>query len=863
MRDRWITNSQHMRVAAIVLALLFSLSAAAFGRGQAEPPEIQARSGVAQQSPYFSPSADSDGVYQIAIEPNEVEDEVVEYFLVAVINETNEIVWMTEGRNEQQRGGFGRLLQNIGILQPESSISFDQLPRSVTWDGTYSVPEGFEIPEEYEEQAPGVFAGVADAATTAAGTTVSDGPYQYVVSILYSNDALSISSPDEESTIYVDDTPPEGELSLTSPETGATGVFAPGAETEGAKQTIDVEISVTAVDGYATEETWTLEIRNADGESVTTVSWEQGEEPDDSYSWDGTNGEGAVVPNGAYQLTLSAVDQALNETAGPSTVEVTVDSTERSFDLSAAATNWIIPAKAAISPNGDGIQDELSLSFAGDEAMLQALSTNLNTDQPGGAVVLSLTNADGEEVTSWTDLPQVWTEQAAPFSFDGTDADGERLDDGVYIATVTAHYQNGMTTTDSIPLVIDSVAPSIDDVTIDPDLFSPDGDGFVDTVTITHEDIDPVDPTEYTADGTYDPTDNVPADYWFGVVMTNDSLYAGLSFIPGVDPTATPPSEATFNAEKVAQLANQHISTYFAGSGIRVSADQLVWLGSEPPETFPWAGEDPLDFTETIDDGTYEYYLIAVDTAGNVVGVDSRGRLTGAGGRAIVQVDTGDTAFELAASAEIGPRRLYAAEDDAQGYYVSPNGDGISETITFSPELTQVDGIATYTYQVLDADGEAVFSESGSGTPDVLVWDGSADDGDASDGLYTARLSLVYEKGDHVAAETGMFMLDRTEPTASVTGSLSSFSPNGDGIDDSTLITPSLSVDADQLHSYTFRILDQRDNLVRGVVQEDPSPFTWNGRTTSGAVASNGTYTAVVEAEHLNGTVVPRATFAI
>ncbi len=844
MRHPWTSKSRAGKIVVMAAVFLVAFGGTAFARGQAEPPELQAGSAVPEQDPYFSREADADGVYMIAIAPNQAVDEVVDSFLVAVINENDEIVWEQSGVNEDRRGGFGRLLQNIGLLSPRSSISFEQVPRSADWDGSYGISEGFSIPAEYEEEAPDVFAGLAEGTN---GEPVPDGVYQYVVSILYSNGALSITTPDEESTIYVDNTEPSGDIAIVSPATGAAGVFAPGSEIAGAKGSIDFTISTTAAEGYATDEEWALEIANGGGTVVHSAGWGYDEEPDTDYTWDGTDTGGDIVAGGTYTVTLRAEDRAGNQ-ARFQTNPIIVDTAERAFELSAVASNAIIPGKAAISPNGDGIQDTVVVSFSDSQEMLEALATRLYADEPGGPVVLTLTDADGTEVTSWTDLPASWTDEAANFTFDGTNADSAQIAEGVYTARVEATYQNGMVISDSIQLVIDTTPPLATDVSITPDLFSPNGDGHKDSATVDH-DLAAVNPTEYTDDGTYVATDNVPADYWFGGILVDQDVQAIVAFIPGVDPS-TPVT--AFNPRLVASLAN----SYFPQANL--SPNQIVYGGPQPP-TSPviWHGRDLSG--NVVPDATYTYYLVAVDTAGNVIGVNSRGLLVGAaGGPAAVTVDNRETEFQLAASAEIGPRRLYAASGSQSGLYVSPNGDGVSETITFTPTLALEEGINTYTYEVIGSDGTAVFTQRGNGTPGELVWDGSANAvgvpaGDAPDGLYTAQLSLVYAKGDEPSASTSMFMLDRAEPTADVAAGLDSFSPNGDGVDDSVVITPSVSVDADQLASYSFRILSPSGNVTRGVVQDAPSPFTWNGRNTAGAVPANGTYRAVVEIEHLNG----------
>lgn len=68
----------------------------------------------------------------------------------------------------------------------------------------------------------------------------------------------------------------------------------------------------------------------------------------------------------------------------------------------------------------------------------------------------------------------------------GTDADGRKYADGVYIATVSASSSLGKATPRTLRMTIDTVAPGLTSADVRPGAFSPNGDGWSDTVKVRH-----------------------------------------------------------------------------------------------------------------------------------------------------------------------------------------------------------------------------------------------------------------------------------------------------------------------------------------------------------------------------------------
>jgi hypothetical protein len=130
------------------------------------------------------------------------------------------------------------------------------------------------------------------------------------------------------------------------------------------------------------------------------------------------------LPDGRYQIVITATDARRTVTA---TVPVLLDRTVRGF----AAT------PAAVSPNGDGVQDEIGFSFE----LTRAANVRLEIAQ-SGRTITSLFAADlqpGPQNVSWN-------------------ASGTK--DGVYAAMLTTSSDIGIITR-SVLFRVDSVAPQL------------------------------------------------------------------------------------------------------------------------------------------------------------------------------------------------------------------------------------------------------------------------------------------------------------------------------------------------------------------------------------------------------------------
>jgi flagellar hook assembly protein FlgD/outer membrane protein OmpA-like peptidoglycan-associated protein len=272
------------------------------------------------------------------------------------------------------------------------------------------------------------------------GVLLEEGGYRGELEVLYTNGNFPRAvSPD----FTIDLTPPAVSLSAD------LDIFSPNGD--GIKDTVVIYQETSE------EPSWTGRIVSGDGEEVRTYSWRG--RADARLSWEGRTEAGRLVPDGTYSYSLTSVDRAGNRTeSAPLRIELNTEETQvfLSTDLS------------AFSPNADGVKDRLSV---------------IPTLKVSGGVEryeIRILDAPGEVVRS------IAGRLRAPdiFAWDGLDNEGRRVPDGQYRAELVMDYTKGdhhEVRTPSFDL--DTLAPSVTAVA-DITLFSPDGDGLLDTLLI-------------------------------------------------------------------------------------------------------------------------------------------------------------------------------------------------------------------------------------------------------------------------------------------------------------------------------------------------------------------------------------------
>jgi outer membrane protein OmpA-like peptidoglycan-associated protein/flagellar hook assembly protein FlgD len=277
-----------------------------------------------------------------------------------------------------------------------------------------------------------------DGATDAKGKA-PDGRYAARLSVSYLNgDAADAATPG----FTVDTVAPSIALSA-SPL-----LFSP---TEGSKIRV-----VRFSQKTGTGDDWTGALSGADGKPVRTWSW-KGQASD--FVWDGKDEAGNTVPDGVYRYVVGSADAAGNK-GSASIPSIEVD--QRQVQV------FVTASESGISPNGDGFKDTVSFS----------LIVKLRDRIDGWR--FALVDKEGVERSVFAgkgnDVPNkiVW---------DGRDSSGTVVN-GEYTGVFSVDYLKGDRAEARTGKIFVNVDAPKAQVSLTPDVFSPDNDGYNDDLTI-------------------------------------------------------------------------------------------------------------------------------------------------------------------------------------------------------------------------------------------------------------------------------------------------------------------------------------------------------------------------------------------
>lgn len=248
------------------------------------------------------------------------------------------------------------------------------------------------------------------------GTRVADGTYLLQLvgvagTTTYHAPSAMPATPEQIAAfaVTVDTVPP----AITS-SSASTAVISPNAD--GIRDTVSFALAATGASS------WSVRIASAGGVSVRTI---KGTGAKLAATWDGRDGAGAIVPDGAYTASLAATDTAGNSSVR--TYPVRVDVTPSTVVATA------VPA--IFSPNGDGTADRTSLRWTSSEST-------------SGTAAL------------WrgTTLIRRWTEAASTggaITWDGRTASGTAVAEGRYTFRVDVRDAAGNRTIAATTVTVD------------------------------------------------------------------------------------------------------------------------------------------------------------------------------------------------------------------------------------------------------------------------------------------------------------------------------------------------------------------------------------------------------------------------
>lgn len=218
---------------------------------------------------------------------------------------------------------------------------------------------------------------------------------------------------------------------------------------------------------------------------------------------------------------------------------------------------------------------------------------------------------------------------------------------------------------------------------------------------------------------------------------------------------------------------------------------------------------------------------------------------------------------------------------ESEGFYFSPNNDGVQDLMGFRLNVRDKSPIVFYEFRVLDTKNNVVFRQRAderlrekefswslfarsfiaprvrSDIPERLVWNGrmvsekkkptkeavfedDTPDTALPDGAYTWEFRAIDEKNNESALVSGVIHIDTRAPEASVALSDDLVSPNGDGRRDVLTITQ----DTTPTDRYTGMVVDAQGRAIRTWQWENNAPvkFDFDGRSDNGDLAEEGVY---------------------
>ncbi len=273
------------------------------------------------------------------------------------------------------------------------------------------------------------------------GETVPDGKYTFVIK---AEDDNKNKSETQAYIAVVDKTPPS--VNLIKPETESAFIFSPDGD--GNK-----DIFVFNNTG-SREDLWTAVITDSSGKPVRTIKIENAEL--NPVMWDGKDDGGKTVPDGVYKYTIESIDKAKNKTA-QTLSNIIVDTEKPSINL--------VINKKAFSPT--------------------AAANNTVEITPSIPVVNGLTEWTVEVKNEAGKTVKVVTGDAKKIEkiiFTGKNDAGNILPEGKYKAFISAMYVNGHNPKTETPSFVLDITPPAAEVSAPEKIFSPDGDGKLDSL---------------------------------------------------------------------------------------------------------------------------------------------------------------------------------------------------------------------------------------------------------------------------------------------------------------------------------------------------------------------------------------------
>jgi flagellar hook assembly protein FlgD/outer membrane protein OmpA-like peptidoglycan-associated protein len=694
------------------------------------------------------------------------------------------------------------------VFSPNADGNKDTLPlelsgsAEVSWKGAVVNSQGQEVlVREWQDQSPPSFEWDGK---NAQGLLVPDGVYGFR---LAATDPAGNSYAGRLDNILV------STLATPINITISDSYFSPNGDS--VKDRVLFQLAVPVTTGI---EKWSLSVVNQAGEARRTFAGTSNLPME--IVFDGRDDAGKVLPEGTYAGKLAVLYINGNSPKADSPALV-IDLTAPTASTSADLTIF--------SPDGDGNKDTVAIFQETSQEQLWQGTIESVDGQPWRAF-------------SWRGVAD------ARIQWDGRSDAGKLAPDGIYLYTLKATDRAGnFGESKRVRFELNTQATEVF-LAADAEVFSPNADGVKDTLTVrprlkvtegvasyTLRILDKAGQAVRTLQGqnrapqdfAWDGLDNrgrrVPdGDYTAELALeyqkgdrhlVKTGVFAVDNQPPSVEASAeyglfSPDGDGNRDFLPITQTSSSE--ELWEASMLNAKGEAVrsyYWKGQAA--SLRWDGKD--ENGNKIPDGQYLYRVKGTDRAGNTVTREIRG----------LTIDTRQTAAFLTVSGE--------------GF--SPNGDGLADSLDFSPVVTLAEGIQGWTLQMVHAEAGLQKTFSGSApVPQRIAWDGKADSGQpAREGTYQAVFRADYAKGNRPQAQSTPFLLDVSAPQVEMTFAPQPFSPDNDGVEDELAIALSVK-DLSPVTDWSIRIDDPEAHpFVSFAGKGIPSErIIWNGLSDSG-----------------------------
>ncbi|MBN2050050.1 MAG: OmpA family protein [Spirochaetales bacterium] len=654
------------------------------------------------------------------------------------------------------------------------------------------------------------------------GVVVPDGTYTFQLDATDDNGNKGYS---ETYTVVVDNTPPA--LEITVPEAEEL-IFSPNED--GSKDTLPIQ--QTGSD----EDLWKGEIKTMDGKTVMAWLWENTSPP--AFDWNGRDQEGQLLPDSVYQYLIEATDRAGNRTAGKLT-NIIINTQETPISIY-IDHSFFAPGMEG-SRNTMVFTPQVPITTGVEQWKLEIRNTN-------NQVVKHFT---GEKT-----LPEQIT-------FDGKNDNGSSIQEGRYLGVLEVRYINGNRPRSETPVfTVDKTRPKAE-VTVDqPAVFSPDGDGKRDTITI-YQDTS----TEGTWTGLFTDSKGTTVRRYVWIDRADPVLvWDGYDSLGGV----VPDGDYTYTLEAVDRALNrgssspvslridtvptpvalQHELEAFSPNGdsikeqvvftprlevtggiqeyrftITEEGDEIVWTTggrSRVPETIRWDGFK--NDGSKASDGMYRAEIQVVYEKGDTSTARSR----------LIELDT----------------RYPEAEIAVDLLLFSPDGDGRKDELVFNQTSSNE---TLWSSEIRSEDGTVIRQLFWKGALEPFTWDGTDEAGNrVKDGVYSYHVAAADKAGNSMKESLEGIVVDTRPTTIFITLDAEGFTPNGDGIQEEIAFNLLVN-ETSGIARWTLEILDDTGKAVRQFTDSRlPKKIIWNGEREDGSI-KDGFYKTRFSVEYNKG----------